>query len=201
MHRFLEATAGQYMTRTVKTVARETTMRELQRMFDEDDFNCYPVRDGDDIVGIVSNFDFLKCFAFNPGRMVPAYDDLLSRTVADVMTPEFIYVDPATKLTRVLQLMVDHRMKSIPVLDADQRLAGIIAREDIMRALTESTRVSKLAPDRRPAPNRSLPSRRLRATPDTSLTSYRPSTDGREPSSRLRRSLRPPSPPAANSHR
>ena len=140
MHRFLEATAGQYMTRKVKTVTRDTTMRELQRMFEEDDFNCYPVREGGDIVGLVSKFDFLKCFAFNPGRMVPAYDDLLSRTVADVMTPEFIYVDPATKLTRVLQLMVDHRLKSIPVLDAGQRLVGIIAREDIMRALTASTR-------------------------------------------------------------
>jgi len=54
MHRFLEATAGQYMTRTVKTVERETTMRELERMFEADEFNCYPVRDGDDIVGIVS---------------------------------------------------------------------------------------------------------------------------------------------------
>src|SRR6476646_10928627 len=126
------------MTRTVKTVARDTTMRELQRMFDEDGFNYYPVREGEDIVGVVSNFDFLKCFAFNPSRMVPAYDELLSRTVADVMTPEFIYVDPATKLMRVLQLMVDHRIKSVPVLDADQRLAGIIARDDIMRAVTES---------------------------------------------------------------
>lgn len=140
MHKFLEAAAGQYMTTTVKTVTRDTTMRELQRMFDEDDFNCYPVREADDTIGLVSKFDFLKCFAFNPGRMVPAYDDLLSRTVADVMTPEFIYVDPATKLTRVLQLMVDHRMKSVPVLDAEQRLAGIIAREDIMRALTDSAR-------------------------------------------------------------
>lgn len=138
MHRFLEAAAGQYMTRTVKTVGRDTTMRELQKMFDEDDFNYYPVREGEDIVGVVSNFDFLKCFAFNPDRMVPAYDELLSRTVADVMTPEFIYVDPATKLTRVLQLMVDHRMKSIPVLNAEQGLVGIIAREDIMRALTDS---------------------------------------------------------------
>jgi CBS domain-containing protein len=72
--------------------------------------------------------------------MVPAYDDLLSRTVADVMTPEFICVDPATKLTRVLQLMVDHRMKSIPVLNSEQRLVGIIAREDIMRALIGSVR-------------------------------------------------------------
>ena len=128
MHRFLEATAGQYMTHQVKTVTRDTTMRELHKMFEADDFNCYPVREGDDIVGVVSNFDFLKCFAFNPGRMVPAYDDLLSRMVADVMTPEFIYVDPATKLTRVLQLMVDHRMKSLPVLDAEQRLAALGAK-------------------------------------------------------------------------
>jgi len=50
------------------------------------------------------------------------------------------------------------------------------------------------------APNRLLQSRRLRPTPDTSLTWCRPSTDGREPSSPLRRSLRPPSPPAANPH-
>lgn len=140
MHRFLEASAGQYMTREVKTVTRHTTMRQLEKMFEEDDYNCYPVREGDDIVGVVSHFDFLKCFAFNPARMVPAYDDLLSRMVADVMTPEFIYVDPATKLTRVLQLMVDHRMKSIPVLDSEQRLVGIIAREDIMRALANSAR-------------------------------------------------------------
>jgi CBS domain-containing protein len=128
------------MTHMVKTVARDTSMRELQKMFDEDGFNYYPVREGEDIVGVVSNFDFLKCFAFNPGRMVPAYDDLLSRTVADIMTPEFIYVDPATKLTRVLQLMVDHRMKSVPVLDAQHRLVGIIARQDIMRALTDTAR-------------------------------------------------------------
>jgi len=123
------------MTQTVKTVGRDTTMRELQRMFEQTDFNAFPVCENGDIVGLVTKFDLLKCFAFTPARMVPSYDDLLSRRVADVMTPEFIYVDAATKLTRVLQLMVDHRMKSIPVLDARQRLVGIIAREDIMRAL------------------------------------------------------------------
>ena len=140
MHRFLEASAGDYMTRPVKTVGRDMTVRELQRMFDEVDFNAFPVRENDDIVGLVTKFDFLKCFAFTPGRMVPSYDDLLSRRVAEVMTPEFIYVDAGTKLTRVLQLIVDHRIKSVPVLDARQRLVGIIAREDIMRALAGGVR-------------------------------------------------------------
>jgi CBS domain-containing protein len=126
------------MTRMVKTVTRDVSMRELEKMFEENDFNAFPVRENGDVVGLVTKFDFLRCFAFTPTRMVPSYDDLMARTVADVMISEFIYVDAATKLTRVLQLMVDHRMKSIPVLDADQRLVGIIAREDIMRALARS---------------------------------------------------------------
>ena len=64
----------------------------------------------------------------------------MDRTVADVMTPEFIYVRTDTKLTRVLQLMVEHRIRSIPVIDSEHRLAGIIAREDVVRALASCAR-------------------------------------------------------------
>ena len=35
--------------------------------------------------------------------------------------------------------MVDHRIRSMPVIDGDQRLAGIISREDVMRALQQCT--------------------------------------------------------------
>jgi CBS-domain-containing membrane protein len=135
VHRFLEATAEQYMTRTVKTVGRDVSMRELERMFEGEGFNAFPVRENGDIVGWVTKFDFLNCFAFTPSRMVPSYDELMARTVADIMTPEFIYVHATTKLPRVLQLMVDHRMKSMPVLDTDQQLTGVIARGDVVRAL------------------------------------------------------------------
>ncbi|HWL21002.1 MAG TPA: CBS domain-containing protein [Bradyrhizobium sp.] len=140
MYQFLEETAGSYMTRAVKTVTREATVRELGDMFDRDDFNTYPVEEDGQIVGIVTKFDMLKCFAFTPNRMLPRYADLMNRTVADVMTSEFIYVRPDTKLTRVLQLMVEHRIRSVPVIDGDNRLAGIIAREDILKALAAAAR-------------------------------------------------------------
>ena len=123
------------MTRAVKTVTREATVRELGDMFDRDDFNTYPVEEDGQIVGIVTKFDMLKCFAFTPNRMLPRYADLMNRTVSDMMTSEFIYVRPDTKLTRVLQLMVEHRIRSVPVIGGDSRLAGIIAREDILKAL------------------------------------------------------------------
>ena len=128
------------MTRAVKTVTRETTVRELGDMFDRDDFNTYPVEEDGQIVGIVTKFDMLTCFAFTPNRMLPRYADLMNRAVADVMTSEFIYVRPDTKLTRVLQLMVEHRIRSVPVIDGDNRLAGIIAREDILKALAAAAR-------------------------------------------------------------
>ncbi len=123
------------MTRDAKTVSRVVTLHELGNLFEKDDFNAYPVEDNSQIIGLVTKFDFLACFVFTPARMVPRYSDLMNRTVADIMTSEFIYVRVDTKLTRVLQLMVDHRIRSMPVLKDDQRLAGMISREDVMRSL------------------------------------------------------------------
>ncbi|CCD86604.1 conserved protein of unknown function [Bradyrhizobium sp. ORS 285] len=140
MYKFLEDTAGSYMTRTITTVTRDTTIRELGDMFDRDDFNTYPVVENDEVIGIVTKFDVLKCFAFTPNQMLPRYSDLMNRTVGDVMTSEFIYVRPDTKLTRVLQLMVEHRIRSLPVTDGDSRLVGIIAREDLVRALAAAAK-------------------------------------------------------------
>jgi CBS domain-containing protein len=140
LYQFLKETAGSYMTRAVKTVTRATTVRELGDMFARDDFNTYPVEEDGQVTGIVTKFDLLKCFAFTPNSMVPRYADLMNRTVSDVMTQEFIYVRSDTKLTRVLQLMVEHRIRSVPVIDGDNRLAGIIAREDILKALAVAAR-------------------------------------------------------------
>jgi CBS-domain-containing membrane protein len=123
------------MTRRVKTVKRQTSVRELNEMFESDDFNTYPVEEETQVVGLVTKFDLLKCFAFTPSQMVPRYDDLMNRTVADIMTSAFLYVSADTRLTRVLQLMVEHRIRSVPAIDKDNRLVGIIAREDIIRAL------------------------------------------------------------------
>lgn len=139
MFRFADEVVAEHMTRAVKTVARDMTARELKIMFEIDDFNGYPVRDNGAVVGFVTKLDFLNCFAPTAGGLVPRYDDLMKRTVADVMEPEFIYVSGSTRLTRVLQLMVEHRIGSIPVIDANQRLVGIVSRKDIIRALDRGT--------------------------------------------------------------
>jgi CBS domain-containing protein len=132
---FLEEVTANTMTRNAKTVSRGVTLRELGTLFTKDDFNAYPVEENSHVVGMVSKFDFLACFVFTPAHMIPRYEDLMKRTVADIMTPDFIYVGEETKLTRVLQLVVGHRIRSMPVIEGDQSLIGMISREDVMHAL------------------------------------------------------------------
>ena len=139
MYRFLECSVGQYMTSDVKTVTRQVRMAELGELFEKHDFNSFPVVENGKVLGIVTKFDFLRAFAFTSGQMVPHYDELMGRRVADVMTEAVVHVDSTMPLTRVLQLMVSLKTRSFPVIDNPGRLAGIISREDIMRALQEAT--------------------------------------------------------------
>jgi len=135
LYKFLEQVVSDYMTRGIATVAPTMSIRELGQRFKETDFNSFPVLDNAQMVGIVSKFDYLACFEFTPTRMLPPYDDLMRKTVAEIMAREFIYVGGETRLTRVLQLMITHRFRSLPIIEADSRLVGIISREDVIRAL------------------------------------------------------------------
>ena len=139
MYRFLECKVHDYMTSPVRTVTRQVTMRELEGLFEEYDFNAFPVVEDGKLLGIVTKFDFLRAFAFTTSQVVPHFDELMERTVAEVMTEIVVHVEPAASLTRVLHLMVDLKSRSFPVLGPGNELLGMISRDDVMRALRVST--------------------------------------------------------------
>src|SRR6266487_7053344 len=104
------------MTRAVVTVTRQVTLRELEALLEKHDFNSFPVIEGGKMLGIVTKFDFLRAFAFTTGQMAPHYDDLMKRSVAEMMTEGVVNVEPATPLTRVLELMLNLKARSFPVI-------------------------------------------------------------------------------------
>lgn len=138
MYEFLEETVGNNMTSSVRSVTPEATVAELYRLFAADDFDAYPVVRDDTLVGIVSKLDALKPFAFAQDHILPHYKDGMDTSVDEIMSSEVVAVDPDTRLQRVLELMIKHRVKSLPVVDQWQNLVGIIAREDVMRAMERS---------------------------------------------------------------
>lgn len=138
MYEFLEETVGNNMTPAVRSVTPETTVGELYRLFAADDFESYPVVREDRLVGVVSKLDALKPFAFAQDQILPHYKDGMGTTVDEIMSTEVVAVNSDTRLQRVLQLMIEHRLKSLPVIDQWQSLVGIIARKDVMRAMERS---------------------------------------------------------------
>jgi CBS domain-containing protein len=138
MQRFLEWNARDFMTRDVVTAGPDVALAELEALFRRHDFNAFPVVEGEDVLGVVTKYDFLKAFIFTTKAVVPHYGDLMRRTVQDIMTREIVYVQPDVPLTRVLEQMIEMKARSFPVLDEGGKLAGIISREDLMRALRQS---------------------------------------------------------------
>jgi CBS-domain-containing membrane protein len=135
MYEFLHETVADNMTRRVRSVTPETTVGDLYRLFAADDFDAYPVVRDDTLVGVVSKLDALKVFALAEDQILPHFADGMGATVDEIMTTDIVTVEPDTNLQRVLQRMVAHRLKSLPVIDKRRNLVGIIARDDIMRAM------------------------------------------------------------------
>lgn len=135
MYEFLQETVENNMTRNARSVSPQTTVGDLYRLFAADGFDAYPVTRGDALVGMVSKLDALKVFAFAEDHILPRYQEGMSTTVDEIMTSDVIVVDAETRLHRVLELMVSHRVKSLPVVGRPHNLIGIIAREDVMKAM------------------------------------------------------------------
>jgi CBS domain-containing protein len=135
MYEFLQETVENNMTRKVRSVGPETTVGDLYRLFAADGFDAYPVTRGDAVIGMVSRLDALKVFGLSQDHILPRHKEGMATSVDEIMTSDVIAVNGETKLQRVLELMVTHRMKSLPVVDVRHNLIGIIAREDVMKAM------------------------------------------------------------------
>jgi CBS domain-containing protein len=90
------------------------------------------------LLGILTKFDLLKAFSLDTQAMVPHYDRIMELTAETVMTREPVSVEPHFPLSRLLQKLVEMRTKSLPVVE-NGRLVGIIAREDVLKALRRAT--------------------------------------------------------------
>ncbi|MEU0833577.1 CBS domain-containing protein [Streptomyces sp. NPDC005969] len=112
------------MTPTAVSVQRGTAFKEITRLLDEFGITAVPVLDDDrHPVGIVSEADLLR--RRNAGSGTP--------TAVDLMSSPAITARPDWSAVRAARVMEKHRVKRLPVVDADDRLIGIVARSDLLQ--------------------------------------------------------------------
>ena len=146
MYEFIYYRVKDVMTPDPVTVKQDAELSDVEAIFEEHDFNGLPVVDENHrLIAMITKLDLLKAFTFTEKSKIPPYEAIMAQKVTNVMTNEPHVVYPETSLTRVLQHMIETGHKSYPVVENDVVL-GILAREDIMRALRQAAQGERPTP-------------------------------------------------------
>lgn len=118
-------TAGETMTRDVKSVIKDASLESVARIMKDENCGIVPVVDESQrLVGVVTDRDMVI-------RTLPIGKTFTEVTVADVMSEEVEAATPDEPLTAVADLMGRKQIRRVPVVDEDDRLLGIISMADI----------------------------------------------------------------------
>ncbi|MBF5042742.1 CBS domain-containing protein [Aggregicoccus sp. 17bor-14] len=118
-------TAQEVMTRSPRTVSRDSSLQEAARLMRDENVGVVPVVDpGGRLLGLVTDRD-LVVRAFTDQRSPEQF------RVKEVMTDDVHAVTPETSLVEVIELMGRHQVRRVPVVDREDRLLGIIAMADV----------------------------------------------------------------------
>jgi len=149
-----------FMTTEVVTVTPDTPVLAAARLMLERKISGLPVVDAAGrAVGIVTEHDLLRGGKPEGGETRPhwlermiAPADLAGngarlRNVSEVMTRDPVTVAEDTPLEEAGRLIEERGFKRLPVV-RDGRLVGVIARADLVRALTQVIRKASVAAER-----------------------------------------------------
>jgi CBS domain-containing protein len=118
-------TAREIMTRGVKTVRRDSPLRDVAQLMKDEDCGVVPIVDEKGcLVGIITDRD-LVIRAFTGGKTP---DQLRA---GDVMTDDVECVHPEEDIHSIISLMGKRQIRRIPVVERDDRVIGIISMGDI----------------------------------------------------------------------
>lgn len=159
-------TVGEVMTRGVVAVRPDTPLGETVRMLLLRDYRSLPVVDESNmLVGIVTNNDLVERGGLSArlellGTLHTAAlerelanTEIRGKTAGDVMTREVRSVAADERLDRAAHLMVEHRIKRLPVVDGERHLIGVVSRVDLLRTMGEGY----TSPEPPPEPNPDSP--------------------------------------------
>ena len=116
----------QYMSHPVRTVTAQVDYRHAFDLLHAHGIHHLPVVEGKRVVGIVAHRDLLLAAAnFGPTN-VP---------VGEIMKGPPVCISEGAEIKDAARLLVLHHIGSLPVLDEEEKLIGIITETDIFKIM------------------------------------------------------------------
>ncbi|SOD41443.1 CBS domain-containing protein [Nitrosovibrio sp. Nv4] len=113
---------SEVMSSEVQTISPLATIEEAAQEMRDGDFGLLPVGEDEQLLGVITDRDIaIRAVAEGKDSSTP---------VGDVMSEGVIWVDENDSVEDAAQIMSDHQIRRLPVVDADQRLVGIVSLGD-----------------------------------------------------------------------
>ncbi len=111
------------MSKDVKLVDPETSIKEAALMMRDGDFGLMPVGDVDRMIGTISDRDIaIRAVALDMGP---------ETKVRDVMTAGVAWAYETDSVDHAVRIMSQQQVRRLPVVDENKRLVGIVALADL----------------------------------------------------------------------
>jgi acetoin utilization protein AcuB len=132
-----------WMTKEPVTITEDTSMIKAIHIMKEHRFRRLPVVSQGKLVGLVTDRDLKEA---SPSKATTLdvhelYYLLAELQVSEIMARNIITICQDDTVERGAQLMLEHTISGLPVLDAEGSLVGIITQADIFRAFIHITGV------------------------------------------------------------
>lgn len=128
-----ERRASDVMQRDVITIAPQTPLLDVYRMFVEEEIHGAPVvDDAGAVCGVVSTLDLLR---FGSEEPYVARDSTGQLTADDAATRELVTVGPDATVEEVARTMLAQHVHRVLVVDRDRELLGVISTFDLLRVV------------------------------------------------------------------
>ncbi|MDH3383242.1 MAG: CBS domain-containing protein [Deltaproteobacteria bacterium] len=131
---------GRRMTRKVIAMSPKDTVRDANRVLQENRIHHLPVVEGGELVGIVSDTNLRKWVLreekINEGGTVTRRTGLLE----EIMTRDVITMSPEDTIEDALLILHRRRFGALPVVEG-RKLVGIITKADILAAFVDTLRI------------------------------------------------------------
>ena len=115
---------AEIMTRNVRVVGPDRTIQEAARLMDEMNVGSLPVCDGRRLRGVVTDRDITV-------RATAAGLPPTTTRVQDIMSDNVWWCFDDDDVDHIVELMSDHQIRRLPVVDRDKHLVGIVALGDL----------------------------------------------------------------------
>lgn len=141
---FDKITVQEWMTSPVITVKPGTRIADAHQLMKEKNIRRLLVVDHDVLVGIVTIGDIREASPSDATTLsIWELNYLWAQlTVEKVMTADPLTVSPSTPILDAAEMMLEHKVAGLPVVDEQKHVLGIITESDLFRMLVRSRTVS-----------------------------------------------------------